>query len=60
MARCVRNLIRNFEAEILWQNEELQARSQVKVPNKKRVDGQHFHAGKKMGRNKRVAKIKWI
>ena len=27
--------IRNFEAEILWKNKELHARSQVKVPYKK-------------------------
>ena len=29
--------IRNFEAEILWKNKELQARSQVEVPYKKNV-----------------------
>ena len=33
----IRNSIRNFEAEILWKNKELQARSQVKVPYKKKT-----------------------
>ena len=35
-AKSIRNSIRNFEAEILWKNKELQAQSKVKVPYKKK------------------------
>ena len=36
-AKSIRNSIRNFEAEILWKNKELQAQSKVKVPYKKKT-----------------------